>query len=237
MSLEARQKILGLLYEQWFKNYLVGLSLHRLVELLGLEQNDVSQYVEILQSMALIQQNNIGWYIITINGIDTHEENLPPSLISHKKQERKMILETLRPLYNLDIHNLMCNEELAKLIGINDPNYLLAVVRYLENKELIHLEKFTRGNFYIRLSALGFQSLQDLTTDNAVVMSTAYRILFSLENRFRQFIESRMRSKNGSEWWNKCISHGIKRKVDQKRQDELSLGWKVSTWLSGGQEF
>lgn len=228
MSAELQQKILGLLYEQWFKNYITGLSVSGLIQLSNFGQNEVSQAVEILESHALVQRNRLGCYGITNYGLDTYEETLPPSVISRKKQEPKTILEVLVKLYNQDIHGWMSSEELMNLVHISDPIYLLGVVAYLERNGSVYLDKFSGGTFLIRLSALGFQSFQDVTSEDALVMSSAYRILFHLENRLRQFIESRMRSKYGSDWWNIHVSEGIKRKVDDMRKDELVLGWKVS---------
>ena len=44
------------------------------------------------------------------------------------------------------------------------------------------------------------------------VMSNAYKILFMVENRLRRFIELELRSKYGSDWWNKCVSDKVKEK-------------------------
>jgi hypothetical protein len=236
MRQEIQRKILGVLYEKWFKNHSeAALSLQSLISQLDLVENEASQSVEILLSNALVKKNNISWYVITFCGIDTYEENLPPSLVSNRKQERRMVLESLLESYNRNINQRMNNKELANLIQINDPDYLLAIVEYLGQKGLVSLKKYVGGGFHISLSALGFQSLQDLTIDNAVIMVGAYRILFSLENRFRQFIESTMRSKRGAEWWNECVSNSIKKKVDHMRQAERSLGWQVSATNSNAE--
>jgi hypothetical protein len=78
------------------------------------------------------------------------------------------------------------------------------------------------------LSALGFQAFQDTVTDNADIMTSAYRTLFRLENFLRQFIESQMRAKYGSDWWDKHVSAAVKAKVDEMRQHEHSMSWQVS---------
>ena len=104
----------------------------------------------------------------------------------------------------------------------------MAVVEYLKEKGLVNLQSWSGGSFHIKITALGFQSLQDLTTDNAIVMGIAYKILFSLENRLRQFIESRMRAKHGPEWWTKHVSGNLKKNADDMRETEDSLGWHVS---------
>jgi hypothetical protein len=228
VSFELQLKILGLLYEQWFKDYIAGVSVQHLVSKLGREENDISQSLEILESGALAQKNKTGSYIITDYGIDTYEENLAPSVISRKKQERRMILETLLQLYNQDIHLWMNSEELMKSVGNNDLRYVLGVVVYLEQKGFVRLQKDIGGSFDIILDAPGFQSLQDITEDNAAVMGNAYKILFIVENRLRRFIELKMRSKYGPDWWNEYVSDKIKKKVDEMRQAELDLGWRIS---------
>lgn len=115
-----------------------------------------------------------------------------------------------------------------KRIGNNDLRCLLGVVVYLDQKGFVHLQKYAGGSFHIILDALGFQSLQDVTEDNAAVMSNAYKILFVVENRLRRFIELELRSKYGSDWWNKCVSDKGKKRVDEMRQAELDLGWRIS---------
>ncbi len=232
MSSEIQLKILGLLYEQWFKDYIAGVSVQYLVSQLGNDENEISQSLEILQSYALAHKNRIGFYVITDNGIDTYEESLAPSVISRKKQERRMILETLLQLYNQDIQHWMNSEELMKSVGNNDLRYVLGVVIYLEQKGFVRLQKDIGGSFDIKLDAPGFQSLQNTTEDNAVVMGNAYRILFIVENRLRRFIESKLRSKHGPDWWNICVSEKIKKRVDEMKQAELDLGWKISETTS-----
>ena len=130
-------------------------------------------------------------------------------------------------LYNQDTHQWTESEELMNLVRINDLYYMLGIVVYLERKGFVGLQQFSGGIFFVKLTALGFQTLQDVTNDAAIVMGSAYRILFSLENRLRLFNESKMRSKYGSDWWNSYVSDGIRRKVDEMRKDELLLGWQV----------
>lgn len=122
-----------------------------------------------------------------------------------------MILESLLQSYKRNIYQWIKSQELRNITQIDDPCYLLAVVVYLQHKELVDLKKFVGSDFHIRLSTSGFQSLQNHTKDNAMVMVGAYKILFTLANRFRQFIESTIRSKRGAEWWNKWVSDRIRR--------------------------
>ena len=128
---------------------IAGVSVLHLVSKLGGEENDISQSLEILESNALAQKNRTGSYIITNYGIDIYEESLAPSVISRRKQGRRMILEILLELYNQDIHQWMSSEELMKRIGNNDLRYLLGVVFYLDQKGFVRLQKYAGGSFHI----------------------------------------------------------------------------------------
>ena len=86
MSVEIQHKILELLYEQWYKNYITGLSIPALIQLSDYGQNEVNQAIEILESHALVQKDKLGRYAITVFGIDDYEITLPPSVVSNKKQ-------------------------------------------------------------------------------------------------------------------------------------------------------
>ena len=228
MSAGIQHKLLELLYEKWYTNYITGSSINDLIQLSNCAQNEVNQALEILDSQALVQRNRLGWYIITVYGMDYYEITLSPSAVSKKKQERKTVLEALVKLYNQDTHQWMESETLMSLIHFDNLYYLLGVVVYLERKGFASLQQFSGGTFLIRLTALGFQTLQDVTSDAAFVMSSSYRILFNLENRLRHFIELKMRSRYGSDWWNGHVSDGIRRKVDDMRKDELLIGWQIS---------
>lgn len=229
MISDFQREILGLLYEKWFNDYIVGIQVEVLVSKLGRGRNDVIQSLEILKSNFLSEKSDVpGFYRITVSGIDIFERGLAPSILNRKKQERKMILETLLELYHKDTNQSMHSNDLMKSIKNNDLLYLDGTVEYLEQKGFVKLYKINGGKFNIKLTADGFQQLQDPTGDNAQVMSLAYEILFRLENRLRQFIESRMRSEYESDWWEKKVSGKVKEAADKLKQSELNLNWKVS---------
>jgi len=77
MSIELQSEILQLLYDEWIKNYLLGLSLQHLVPCVG-DENEVNQALAMLENNGLIQKNKLNWNVITTYGIDVYEENLPP---------------------------------------------------------------------------------------------------------------------------------------------------------------
>jgi hypothetical protein len=80
------------------------------------------------------------------------------------------------------------------------------------------------GRFFIRLTAKGSQSFQDVRLDNAQVMSRVYEILFRLENRLRQFIESKLRSKYGPDRWDKYVQQDMS---DRSLPKSISNIWRA----------
>jgi predicted transcriptional regulator len=150
MSPDIQRRILKLLYEQWFNNYTTGISVTQLMSQTSLDENEVSQFIEILQTNGLVERTRTGSYVMTSYGIDVYEENLSPSEISQRKQERRMILEALLQLYNQDTYRWMESEQLLSLIQNDNLIYLLGVAVYLENKGLVNL-----GILYGGISILG----------------------------------------------------------------------------------
>jgi hypothetical protein len=226
---EFQREILRILYEQWFKDYFVGVSVQNLVRRLGCKENEANRSLEILKSYFLVEKTEIPNFCrITVLGMDVFERGLAPSLFNNKIEERKTILEILLELYQKDTKETMHSNELMKQINSSDHYYLQGNVEYLTRKGLVRLSRFHGGNFFIRLTGLGFQSLQDVIIDNARVMSAAYEILFRIENVLRKFIESKLRSKYGSDWWDCHVSGKVKEEASKLKQFELRLSWKVS---------
>jgi hypothetical protein len=200
-----------------------------MVRKLGCRENDASQALEILQINFLVQDTEIpDFYRITILGIDIFERGLPLVLFNNKLQERKMILEFLLDPYQKDTKQYVHSDELMKRIKNSDRYYLSGNVEYLEQKGSVKLSRFHGGKYFVRLTAKGFLSIQDVTVDNARVMSSAYEILFRLENRLRRFLESKLGSRYGQDWWEKYVTFNVKQKVNDKKEAELKLSWQVS---------
>src|SRR5918995_3086628 len=76
MSPDVQRRILRLLYEQWFNNYTTGISVTQLMSQTSLDENEVSQFIEILQTNGLVERTRTGSYVINSYGIDVYEENL-----------------------------------------------------------------------------------------------------------------------------------------------------------------
>ena len=107
---EIQLDILRLLNDKWYENHIAGLSFHELVTQLGVDDTKVTHSVEVLVENGLARrsmksiQREANRYVITADGIDVHEETLPPSQLRQKLQERREILEKLKTEYDKDPH-------------------------------------------------------------------------------------------------------------------------------------
>jgi Swt1-like HEPN len=228
MQVDLQVKILELLYGEWFKSNIAGLSVQALTSNTVSSENEIYTALGILEAGWLIQKNDLSWYVITIGGVDRYEEMLPPSQITRKREERRRILDVLLPFYQDDVHNWITNDELAKQTQMIDLLYLLATVEYMHQSGLVDLDVLNGGAFYVRISAGGVISLQNNITDNMIAMANAYKILFNLENHLRQYIELRMRNNLGPECWNNGVSDNVRQKAAERKLKESNMGWKVS---------
>lgn len=174
MSAELQTKVLGLLYDQWFKQWFFGLSPETITSQLNVSGNDLSMVLEILESKYLIERDQMRRFKITISGVDTYEDVLPPSVVFRRVEQRRIVLETLRELYEKDTHAEMNNEELSAKATISDFFELEAVVRYLEYYGFVELHSYMGKDFHVRLTAKGLQSLQERTFDASKAMGNAY---------------------------------------------------------------
>lgn len=232
MDIEIAGKIMELMYEKWFKDFVVGYSKPELIHETGYEENQINQAVESLESKGLIYNNNSHRYVITVDGIDAFELTSPHATLAIKKQERTKILQTLAELYQANTDQTMSSNVLSEKIQLSDWTYLLGTVVYLERKGLVKLDMF-QGLFYIRLTSDGLESMQKPLQDNSTLMLHAYRLLFHLENFMRKFIESQLIAKYKNDWWDKGITKAMRDNIDNKRKIELEAGWKVSETNSG----
>jgi hypothetical protein len=148
MSLEEIQhEILALLYEKLFKDPINGLSPSKLSEIN--HDNKIAQALELLESEGLIERRSNGMYKLRITAIDVYEDLLPPSAVGKKLEERKVIMEILKELYEQDNNQTMTYGDLSAKVSITSFPYMLATVEYLESKRLVKLFKATGQNFQI----------------------------------------------------------------------------------------
>lgn len=224
--------ILDCLYEQWFVEWFRGKMERQIVEDLKADPNDVIHALEILEGAYLIEKGNSIWYRITDVGIDRYEEALPPSRVSRRVAQRRIVIEKLAEVYKQNPRQMIVSDELAKITGIPEYNELWANVMYLKKKGIVDVTSFAGSRFDSKLTAAGYQSLQKNEYSTSLAMSNAYKILFELENHLRQFIQSKLTEKFGADWWEKGVSSGLRAKSDQRHKDESALGWDVSVTQS-----
>jgi predicted nucleic acid-binding OB-fold protein len=143
---------------------------------------------------------------------------------------RAMILKELVEIYERDPHEKIHTINLAQKVKVGTEKLLqlLAIFAYLEDKGYVSCH-FPQGpHCHVQLTAAGYQELQEKVSYDDVAMSNAYKLLFTLENQLRSFVESNLRLKYGEHWWERGISEGIGEKVDQMYKDEKAVGWQIA---------
>jgi len=227
MTNEVLVRVLELFYDSWFKDYVVGFSKLDLIRETDYGKDQINLAVEFLERKGLIYKNNPRRYVITTYGIEKREAMFPQATLAVKQQERRKILEILSELYQKDVYSRIDNDTLAAQVQSTDRYYLLGTVVYLQESDPVYLDMY-QGLFFIRLTAKGFESLQDHVPDNSTIMAIAYRTLFNLEYYLRRFIETKLKILYGSSWWDRGINLSIRKDVNIKRKKEIDTGWKVS---------
>ena len=227
VDLKIETKVLGILYEKWWQNAVIGYTEKEIFEKINADENRVSQALQILESQYYIVQED-GWYKITTPGIEAYEELLSPSFLIKKGTQRKMIMQILEEMYDKDTHALMPHNELSKAVGIENFDELYAQMKYLESKGYVNLLVSLGKHFRAKLLADGKLTLSGHEPQNYQSMVNAYRNLFIVENRLRKFIEVELTKHYGADWWNKGISHVLRSKADKRKFDEQEYGWQVS---------
>lgn len=192
VDLEFATKILGIVYENWFKDTVTGVSEETMAEKLKADKNEVSKATKALEINFLIEHDTMYWWKITSFGIDSYEEQLPVSEVSKRTSQRRLILEALKEVYDQDTEKELSNEDLKTKTGISDFFELDGQVKYLKDKGLIELNSFLGQSFLARLTGAGAVSLEQQEYDGVKPMTSAYSILFSLENHLRRFIEKKV---------------------------------------------
>ena len=225
---ELETKILGILYEQWWRDPIMGCAKQTICETVNTEENRVGQALQILESQWYVERD-IRWYKITTpSGIEAYEEVLSPSSLAKKEAQRKKILTFLEPYYDQDIDACISRDELVAAIGIEDLDELYSQMKYLESKEYVKLDMFIGGNFWAKLLASGKLLLDNYDPQNYQPMTNAYRRLFIVENHLRKFIETKLAEHYGTDWWNKGISGTLRTLADERQHAEQQQGWQVS---------
>ena len=155
---EMKKTILEKLYHAHFHQY-AGFLDNQLDKIVSGEKNDIFKVIDLLLYDNHIEDRN-GVYYITVYGIDFHEESSPTSITSKRKERRIDILKILKESYDKDIHQEVDRAAILDKLGDISREEFSAQIYYLEQRRLIDLTKFLGGNFMARLSAKGYQFLE-----------------------------------------------------------------------------
>lgn len=219
-------RILGVLYNKWFENYIVGIFPRNIVTCIEGDKNEILKAVQFLQNEYLIELDDLTYRITTI-GIEKYETLLPPSIINKRVTQRRKILEMLKESYDKDVNQDIESTEIHSNLSI-DKNELLAQVEYMQSKDMIQTMMLSGGDFFIRLTGSGASIFEQQETHNYQIMSTAYRTLFLLENNLRVFLQNKLYEKYGTSWWENGITQSLRDKADERKSDENNLGFNIS---------
>lgn len=220
-------KILGVFYEKYFENYVLGVSPRGIETIVDAEKTEIIKTIKRLETEGMIWLGD--WdYKITNYGIDTYEKALPPSAINNRLTQRKRILEFLNKHYEKDPDKNITREQLVDELKIENTNELLSQMKYLEDDDLINLQLANGGMFWVKLSATGSATFDTYDHDESIPMTNAYKILFQLENHLRKFIEKKLIEKFNDDWFSKGISRTTSEGIDKRKSDEAQMPWQVS---------
>lgn len=220
-------KVLGVFYEKYFENYVLGVSPRGIETIVDAEKTEIIKTIKRLETEGMIWLGD--WdYKITNYGIDTYEEALPPSAINNRLTQRKRILEFLNKHYEKDPDKNIIREQLVDELKIENTNELLSQMKYLEDNDLINLQLASGGMFWVKLSAAGSATFDTYDYDDSLPMTNAYRSLFKIENYLRRFIEKKLVENFNDDWFSRGISRTISEGIDKRKSDEAQMPWQVS---------
>lgn len=225
-------KVLGVFYDKWFTNYVIGVFHRELGTIVDADRNDVLKMIQTLEDQGMIRKDDVT-YKISSYGIETYEEALPASKSNKRITQRKHILEILKEVYDDDINKGIDDKQLTSKLGVDNDDELRAQLKYLDDKGLIKYNSFMGGTFLVQLTASGDITFDtSFDHDESVPMTNAYKILFKLENHLRNFIEKKLIESFGVNYWTDGISQGIRDKVDKFKTEESVYPWKISVTKS-----
>ena len=224
---ELEAEILGILYEKWWYNTVIGCAKRVICEKVNAEENKVEQALQILEDQLYVERRYQEYKITTPLGIEIYEETLLPSALAKKEAQRKKILSALEKRYDVDVAEETEANDLATMVGVEDEE-LHSQMEYLESKGYVWLLEFAGGNFRTKLLAGGKLRLTSHEPQNYQSMTNAYRSLFIVENHLRKFIEIKLMDYYGVDWWGKGVSGALHDRADKRKHDEQRQGWQIS---------
>lgn len=72
---------------------------------------------------------------------------------------------------------------------------------------------------------LGTDALDEALVANARQMAVVFVVIVAFESGVRRFISNVLLEKIGADWWDKCATQSIKRKVESRQKDEELIRW------------
>jgi hypothetical protein len=78
-------------------------------------------------------------------------------------------------------------------------------------------------------------SLKDLdpgAVAEATKMSAIYVAIASFENMVRELISDRLLEEKGANWWDSCVSEDVRKRAEQKIEDEERIRWHGARGMS-----
>jgi hypothetical protein len=72
---------------------------------------------------------------------------------------------------------------------------------------------------------LPIDSLEESLVSRAKKMATVYIAIAAFENTVREFVSKRLLEEKGANWWENCVSEGIRKKAESRREEEKKIRW------------
>jgi len=89
-DLNLATRILGILYDKYFENYIVGMMNRDITKHVESDENEISKAVKLLENEYLIVRDSL-WYKITSSGIERYEQTLSPSVVNKRVTQRQIL--------------------------------------------------------------------------------------------------------------------------------------------------
>jgi hypothetical protein len=103
-----------------------------------------------------------------------------------------------------------------------------------ESLEQLQIVKGRTGELTVAdvASKVSIKSLDQDIVNEAVKMSAVYIAIASFENTIRELISSHLLEEKKADWWNTCVSSEIRKRAEQKMQEEHQIRWHQARGLN-----
>lgn len=75
------------------------------------------------------------------------------------------------------------------------------------------------------IKCLSLDLLDDDKVSSARMMATVYTAIAAFENSVREFVVKILLEHKGENWWEECVSDGIRRKAESRKNEEDKIRW------------